>query len=517
MVFSRVFNGLEWTALEENHKKNWEKLKSKYAISPSQIESPKSLDDLAQQCVRLCRKYLFSEMRTLFRNWKMQTRHGVSCVVDVVNVEEALSPALCDHLIVTFAHRFYCDNLQPKDMRECLAEIYDCQGNRWEGTKLAKDKDFQREQKKNAIDASSLKCKNYQAGIASFVASYKSEIVRIHTAEEGGRLSPGTAIMLNREFAALDVWLKGLDLLAAPNWPFTVVMANNWKNHPFHVKKKGMVFVQNNLAKKNLLTQLATFLGGNDWTPLLLAENPKIQNPVLWDRAYKPLELKTGDVPFVCIPYHPDHLFKEGVPAQKYSLRGSQQQVEIPTATQLLFNNYLLEQSFHGYAIAVAMDCAKAGTENLDERLKLPFVIRLHAPLVHPELIRIVDAIIEQMDPRSGSADCLTWLDWFILMWNKDALPVLEELFLWGVHTYFDLDTLLNEIEASFTQRKDRLNRYRLISTTDTPVTEYEKTQTPMINKMVGNGYRAGLGVKCEDDPYTGIQVDPGMCTVFGN
>ena len=514
MIFSRTFDGLERASIEMNHKQHWEKLKDRYVLSPDQIESPKSLDDLAQQCVRLCRKYLFSEPRTSWRGWKMQARHGISCVVDV---EQALSPALCDHLVVTFAHRFYCDNLDPKDMREYLAVIYDCQGNRWEGTKLAKDKDFQREQKKNAIDANSLKCKNYQAGITSFVASYKSSIMRLHTDEEGGRLSPGTAAILNREFAALDAWLKDMDLLAAPNWLFTVVMANNWKNHPFHVKKKGTVFAQDDSAKKNLLTQLSSFLAGNDWCPLLIAENPKIQKPISSDRAYKPLELKTGDVPFVCIPHHPDHLFKEGVPAQKYSLRGSQQQIEIPTATQLLFNNYLLEQSFHGYAIAIAMNCAKARTENLDKRLKLPFAIRLHAPLVHPELIRIVDAAIEQMDPRSGSADCLTWLDWFILMWNREALPILEELFLWGVHTYFDLDTLLNEIEASFTQRKDRLNRYRLISPADTPVTEYGKDQTPMINEMVRNGYLAGLGLKCADDPYTGIQVDPGLRTVFEN
>lgn len=512
MLFSRTFGSLEGAAIEENHKKNWEKLKGRYTISPDKIESPKSLDDLAQQCIRLCRKYLFSEPGTSWKGWKMQARHGISCVVDV---EEVLTPALCDHLIVTFAHRFYCDNLEPKDMREYLAVIYDCQGNRWEGTKLAKDKDFQREQKKNAIDANSLKCKNYQAGIASFVASYKSSIVQLHTDEEGGRLSPGTAAILNREFAALDAWLKDMDLLAAPNWLFTVVMANNWKNHPFHVKKKGTVFDQDDSAKKNLLTQLATFLGGNDWTPLLLAENPKIQNPISGDHVYKPFELKTGDVSCVYIPYNPDPLFKEGVPAQKYSLRGSQQQIGIPTATQLLFNNYLLEQSFHGYAIAVAMDCVKAGMENIDKRLKLPFAIRLHAPLVHPELIHIVDAAIGQMDPRDGSADCLAWLDWFILMWNREALPVLEELFLWGVHTYFDLDTLLNEISKSLAQRGTRLNWYQLISATDYPPAKYEKDQTPIINEMVKNGYRAGLGLKCEDDPYTEIQVDPGMRTVF--
>lgn len=96
MVFSRTFGGLEWAAIEDNHKKNWEKLKGRYTISPDKIESPKSLDDLAQQCIHLCRKHLFSEPGTSWKGWKMQARHGISYVVDV---EQALSSVLCDHLL----------------------------------------------------------------------------------------------------------------------------------------------------------------------------------------------------------------------------------------------------------------------------------------------------------------------------------------------------------------------------------------------------------------------------------
>lgn len=522
MVFCRTFDNLEWAALKKNHHQRWGKLKDSYKLSPDQIESPKSLDDLARQCVDLCRKHLFSEPGTSLRGWKMQSKHGVSCVVDV---EDALSPALCDHLIVTFAHRFYCDNLKPKDIRECLAAIYDCQGNYWVGTQSEKDKDFLREQKKNCVDANSLKSQNYRKGITAFVVNYKSWIRRLHIAEEGEPLSPGTADVLNQEFAMLDDWLKRRDLFAAPNWLFTAVMANNWKNHPFNGKKNRWIFARDYKAKANLMAQMASFMGDNAWFPLLIEKEPIAQAEKSEKRTYLPMELTVGERPFICVPYTPDNLLSELLPAQKYALRGCQRSVEIPVAVQTLFNNYLLEQNFHGYAIAVALDCIRARMGDSDpgkreafrafaaQYLKLPFVIRLHAPLVHPELIRIADAVIGQMDSKDRSIDCLAWLDWFISIWNREALPVLEELFLWGVRTYFDFDALLSEIESSLTQRGNRLNCYRLVP--DTLIAKYDKAYTPMISEVVKNGYCAGLGMRCSEDPYTGTWVDSGMRTVL--
>ena len=134
---------------------------------------------------------------------------------------------------------------------------------------------------------------------------------------------------------------------------------------------------------------------------------------------------------------------------------------------------------------------------------------------MHPELIRVIDAVISQAGPTERDVDCLSWLDWFIFFWNFEALPVLEELFLWGIYSGFDFDRILNEIETSLAVRWNRLNRYRLVSTADTSVKDCDKECTLMTNRIVKAGYLAGLGLRYGYDPYTGIQVDPGMRTVF--
>ena len=526
MVFSRTLINLEWTTIEEQHLRYWEKLQAKYKLSPDPIESPESLDDLARQCIGLCRKHLFSEPGTSIPGWKIGSKHGISCVGDL---EKLLTPALCDHLIVTFAHQFYCDNLESRDIRECLATVYDCQSNLWKGTLSENDKDFQREQKKDFFNSNFRKYQNYCDGILNFIEKYKSWICQLHIQDEGNCLSSGTKAMLSQEFAAFNTYMQNRNPLAAPDWLFTVVMANNWKNHPFSIKKKGWTFVRDYAAKENLAERLANFLGGNAWAGVLLPEKPIFQKPKKETRSYLPLGLKESETPYVSIPFTPNGVFSKRVPAQKYNLLGSQEQVTIPVDAQIVFNNYLLEQHFHGYAIAVVLDRIKARVGDsrpdkngsygvyLDQYFALPFAIRLHAPLVHPELIRVIDAVISQAGPTERDMDCLSWLDWFIFFWNFEALPVLEELFLWGIYSCFDFDRILSEIETSLAARWNRLNRYRLVSTADTSFKEFDRACTPMMNEIVKDSYLAGLGMRYGYDPYTGVRVDLGMRTVFND
>lgn len=122
--------------LEASHKAHWEKLSSVYGLeepekllkSEAQKKDMPVLDQLAELCICSCQNYLFS----------LTPVKDVSNVFnDVLTAPDDLPRrirrdmphhfelALRDHLIVTFAYRFCCDNLEPRSFDDYVNTLFD--------------------------------------------------------------------------------------------------------------------------------------------------------------------------------------------------------------------------------------------------------------------------------------------------------------------------------------------------------------------------------------------------------
>ena len=118
------FQNIEWTDLREKHMKYWQILEEKYGLQPIESEFSDSLDIIAQRCIRQCAAQLWEK-------WCIpRPSRNIDYLISPYLLENYLAAALCDHLIVTFAYRFYCDNLEdaPRDRYwrniQDTAEIY---------------------------------------------------------------------------------------------------------------------------------------------------------------------------------------------------------------------------------------------------------------------------------------------------------------------------------------------------------------------------------------------------------
>ena len=130
------FQSLRWNMLEASHKAHWEKLSSVYGLeepekllkSEAQKKDMPVLDQLAELCICSCQNYLFS----------LTPVKDVSNVFnDVLTAPDDLPRrirrdmphhfelALRDHLIVTFAYRFCCDNLEPRSFDDYVNTLFD--------------------------------------------------------------------------------------------------------------------------------------------------------------------------------------------------------------------------------------------------------------------------------------------------------------------------------------------------------------------------------------------------------
>lgn len=130
------FQNLRWNMLEASHKAHWEKLSSVYGLeepekllkSEAQKKDMPVLDQLAELCICSCQNYLFSltpvkdvsnvfnDVLTAPDDLPMRIRRDMPHHFEL---------ALRDHLIVTFAYRFCCDNLEPRSFDDYVNTLFD--------------------------------------------------------------------------------------------------------------------------------------------------------------------------------------------------------------------------------------------------------------------------------------------------------------------------------------------------------------------------------------------------------
>lgn len=513
MLRSGQFDNLQWDKLAEAHRANWRLLQTRYNLPPQQIEPTASLSDLAVQSVQACRKYLFTDGECE-KGWQ---RGESSAILPMEDLEDCLAPALYDHLIVTFAHRFFCDNLTPKTLPECLDAIYNCLNESKriaykDDKKLKEDKDGTRTLKSNFTRPKKRSCEAYDEKINTVFSFYEQQLQplcrsvsetqieelkrrkwlvtnrrqmmvshkRRKTSNRKQRRFAKRRIRLNdhaflivpqrvdfspkvRSDLALiqkERLARAAEQYAAPNWLYTVAMACNWTNNPLAVKNDDLVFERDYRDRTNLLQCLTKFLGNSKWGPMLFgvatAESKRIAHPSFvpvvqteemveklkqWQQqasSFMELRLDSSNHFFAGVPYVNDQTYRYALPPQSYTVIGTLTTYKIPSEVQQVLNSYLVERTFHGYAIIVAIEYIKArqsfGLSELHhyQYQQLTTVVRLRAPLVHSAWIELTGYVVETTTLKKRLT-AIPWIEDRIDYWNRLALPVLEEYFIRSV------------------------------------------------------------------------------------
>lgn len=602
MLRNGQFDNLQWDTLAEVHGVNWRQLQNCYNLPLQQVDLSIPLDKLAMQAVKSCREYLFTSPGCK-EGWQTELAMGVLPINDL---EQNLASALCDHLLVTFAYRLFCDNLAHRTLEECLNTIYHYQSKiapipiytpkKDKGGTLKGDKERSRELKDNFIRPKVRSCREYDRKVDAVLSFYQQKInsvmeehftglgrcrwlitnrkTRITSHKQKDTRSRRKRKLDRRKLRLSNyAFLRGprateyasevkmdwalikkesitniSERYAAPNWMYSIAMACSWTNSPLAMKNKNLVFSREYTNQNSILHRLTKFLGSSQWGPILFREvgseskrpaypvKPKYTPLVppkdmeaekeIWRLQVSPslMELRQDKYGyfFVAVPYvHNQNDFCD-LPSQSYNICGTSDSYTIPVKVQRLFNSYLVERTFHGYASAVATDRIRERQSSgefesrYDQYQELPAVVRLRAPLVHPQLIRLADDMIGKSRPIEL---VIPWLNHLIDYWNRLALPLLEEYFLWSVWSCYgesSVDIILSEVTKALMQnegqyqRCDCLNFYRLVRVDD-------NTQKPendnVLNEVMWNTFRAGLGYKLRQEH--GRYIDPGRATVF--
>ncbi len=496
------FAALDWSKLEASHSASWSALQKDFNLFAGQIAPTSTLDDLAAQCIHTCRDILFTDGDTCRIGWQTHTAAGIMYLDDL---ERHLTLALQDHLIVTFAHRFYCDNFAPVTQEDYLLDYY--------LTKVFESRSDIRQESvglngKGQADGDNERKTNFFKTKRGPFEQYAAD-VRAYADFQRNLFSSTEPVPEEGDIVA--------ELLAPPNWLFSIAMACGHRiKHPLAIVDGVPAFLGDYERKKNLLLRLTKFLTDNEWGPLLFAQSGSdsrrmlpfdVAEPRLLTRTSSEIELRTSGGFFVGIPSMPDNTYNLPLPPQKYRFKGGSETVEISPEVQHLFNSYLAERTFHTYAILEATEGVMRHRRNgvfegrQDQCLQLPAMIRVQAPLVHGPLIQIAAYVVQQTRPWVDSMNWVSWINGLVNRWNHTALPVLEELFVWAAYKQYSFNSLPKQITDSLAggeasqRRCHRLNLYRLVPVTKNHSGEVDRHGDPIVNKLFAAGYAAGLGV----------------------
>lgn len=530
MMRNGRFVKLQWDELEKEHQNYWDTLQERYNLCIKKINSSASFDDLAKQCVQMCYDYLFfleewdiTHEKLVDLPWET----NVKCTKNEYREYFAnyITPALCDHLIVTFAYRFFCDNLEPLDKKECLKRGFGCTCQfTQDSVNTAPDRLERNEMQHDFFKVNGKILDKYKDSLLSITNSYKVQLQNCEL-DFDNKL---TDLLQERTLA---------DQFLAPNWLFTLTMARGWKNSPYKAKKK----------ITNGLVGLTKFANNNTWLPLLLRTQDKSKRNMhhLYEPYYhnlgekeaaeaearktcSALELRIDDAhdPYVAIAFPPGYLQASKEPiSQTYFFKNTKGKIEIPKELQYVFNNYLLERNFHWFALATSLDLLLKNSPDTFwykdwQYARLLQIVRLRAPLAHTALIRIMEPNFWKLQDNMDIA----WINGYINKLNSIALPILEELFLLGVYHSFDFEEIPSQIYNSFQAkdaldrcRYDRLNLYRLIPQKDKG-NHCENLNSDFLKsaeKLVDSAYLSGIGAEFRIPSFERYTYNLGACTAF--
>ena len=347
MLRNGQFDNLRWDKLAETHSTNWELLRTRYRLRLEQTRPVTPLDELAAEAIQICREYLFTDSREWDPSfgWRTGTAAGL---LPANMLEKSLAPALCDHLIVTFAHRLMCDNLVHLEQSECLDRIFQCRiesapsgqfGLNHYGRRI---EDIEPKLKSNFIQSKGNTCNAYGEKIARLLAFRKrlseadcwepptddsgkptpdvvqkigkAAVVRPHPTEYTTEIVKAELDRIDQEDAA-----RIINRFAPPNWVFSVALACNWNASPLAVLKgkDNPNFIRDYEKGESQAFRLAQFLGNSEWGPLLFQEvNLELALKELEDKMSEQVDLEQTPKDKIPEQIDPEQTLKDKIPGQ---------------------------------------------------------------------------------------------------------------------------------------------------------------------------------------------------------
>lgn len=456
MYRNGAFVNLDWDRLDIEHGGLWERLRKYLGLqdwNPLAAASETRLDFLAKECVSRCRELLFSLLPIECLPHRNILR--IDCPdfpQDVrIRMESNLTQAVCDHLAVTFSYRFLVENLEPKTLyqyKDRITHILYCTGST-------------ESKKRGDCDEVSNEVKNAYKNFTREYGAFRREL-GLDPIDPGASEDCSILAALKDEAYDIDAAASYEKLLKSELKTKTLPPPSAWFLSFFLSRR---IQFRNLFAKNDdKFFALANIISGpksvQDYQLLLpvetVTDEPLVFAPALYSTFVGiPVDLHTPD--------------NQCIPDTEYCFKNSADKVTIPARLQQVFNTYLFERNFHLYAIAKAEQCLRKlgapssmAPPDMDAAL-LPF--RVHAPLVQAQFLSFV----------SDTPDLLKrplLLEQYIKRWNRFALPVIEELFIWGVRelarTRADVEALIQEWIAP-DSTCERLNTIRLIAAKVSP------------------------------------------------
>lgn len=428
MYRNGAFTDLKWDGVSENHKCHWDYLESYFGFSDEILSlntrcpsRQTILDDLAENCICQCRDLLFSlkPIECLpMRNSRYDGNQDFSFTIRTL-MEQTLIEALSTHLIVTFAYRFFCENLEKQSLNRYSNILFDCKNAEY----LQKDKLQMHEDKKSEYN--------------NWKRKYKSIFQEMGIETENPKENEDTHNKENKNPPKEETFLTYLqdvasDVVAAQKFIEVLKEELSFKRISPPCIWTLMLVLSERIHFLNAFSEnvdgylaLAELVSNAELTRSLLSEEMSFQDKQV-DVA--PVLFST----FVGIPINSSTSRDLHIPDEPYLYKESEEKAMISSRIQKAFNNYAIERTFHLRAMATAefyMRKFRTTAKNTNGLTMLK-PLDLHAPLVQSEFISFISN-------TSDLSERPEIVEHYIRRWNRIALPALEELFIWSMWENF--------------------------------------------------------------------------------
>jgi len=416
------FVNLSWTesSLKQHHERIWNDLHINYGLSastpPASISSKAEvpIHDLAASSVSQCSDLLFSLMPCGDVGHEVASQNSSSAAPHHLpnDMQKLLHCALCNHLIVSFAFRFFCENLSPGTLYLYSSTFYNCLEIYQKKWSFENDKEQMKAHKNDFYKTIQRRYHNFceKIGLQFPPETTSSQDISGREESKDSSLSHFVSELGKKDIPPPYAWF--LLFFLAEITRFQNILGDN---------------------KSDRFYSLSDWIGNSEYSSVLLdcITNKNIErfstlpaSPVIFD---------DWDCSFTCIPSASVSPTCSAIPDMTYDFKGTNESVVIASRLQKVFNNYLFEQNVHLYSLTTAeaylkqFHCSGRGQHAPLEAILSP--LKLHAPFVHSSFISCISGPF-------GIRETPLLIEQYIARWNEIALPVLEELFIWSVWTH---------------------------------------------------------------------------------
>jgi len=490
MYRGNTFENLLWNEVDTHHRQGWNRLQDYYGFSGSeflykdlkpQMENQKDiLSVLTENCVYSCRELLFS-LEPIDNLRKDADRYGDTPDFTPITrsaMANALSKSLSDHLILTFAYRFFCDNLKARSLRWYSDALYDFQHTSYYGLSAMGEKAGVTAEKWDAY-------KNWNRKYDAFIRQTVDLAFR-DAGENGDPSVDGTKESKKKFVEWLQTEFDKGSISPPASWFLLFLLSER-----IQFRK---IFLEETKNRYTPLVELVSRTGFVT-TVLPICEWKKGSNKPM---PHKLLPMQDGENAFVGIPVPVSTSNSFQIPSIDYELVEGAGTLKISDRLQMVFNNYLFERNFHLHTVA-SMENAFSRFQIAAIResglVKSVFnITELRAPIVQAAVTSFVGTNAETIERPE-------LIERYIDRWNNHALPVLEALFVWSVWENFKTPIEVATAIDNWVAPESTYERLKMIRLLRTKECVSEVGDNQLYNEIVSNVFARGDNLDC----YRGI------------